>query len=237
MTSPELILPPAARRGRAIQEWLSLNGHSVVIDGIVGPATRAAIAAFRSDAMVKESSGEPGDLTWSALVAPMASALKPADSSLGTLARWVVYFASQHLRSHPREVGGANRGPWVRMYMAGNEGPDWPWCAGFATFIVKQAAEAAQCEMPIPVAYGCDFLADKARAAGRFQQGIRPSPGWLFLVPGKPNHWSHIGIVMGTDGQSTMTTIEGNTNDDGSPDGYEVCKRTRTFKDKGFIAI
>jgi hypothetical protein len=32
-------------------------------------------------------------------------------------------------------------------------------------------------------------------------------------------------------------TIEGNTNHEGSYEGYEVCKRIRGYKDKDFILI
>jgi len=32
-------------------------------------------------------------------------------------------------------------------------------------------------------------------------------------------------------------TIEGNTNDEGSPNGYEVCRRIRGYRKKDFIRI
>ena len=38
-------------RGRAatfVQEWLSLNGHSIQIDGDFGPATQAAVKQFQT---------------------------------------------------------------------------------------------------------------------------------------------------------------------------------------------
>jgi hypothetical protein len=34
-----------------------------------------------------------------------------------------------------------------------------------------------------------------------------------------------------------MQTIEGNTNDDGSAEGYEVCARTRSYTNMDFILL
>ena len=69
---------------------------------------------------------------------PMIAALSPIAPD-GPLGRLVVAYARQHLVQHPQEVGGENRGPWVRLYTQGREGEDSPWCAGFATFILEQA--------------------------------------------------------------------------------------------------
>jgi peptidoglycan hydrolase-like protein with peptidoglycan-binding domain len=35
----------------------------------------------------------------------------------------------------------------------------------------------------------------------------------------------------------TFRTIEGNTNDDGVREGYEVCARTRNYKKRDFVAL
>ena len=43
---------------------------------------------------------------------------------------------------NPREIGGQNMGPWVRLYMDGREGAEFPWCAGFVCFVLAQACEA-----------------------------------------------------------------------------------------------
>jgi len=58
--------------------------------------------------------------------------------------------ARAHLKAHPVEVGGDNRGPWVRAYMSGNDGSDWLWCAGFVTAIVAQAASLLGTATPTP---------------------------------------------------------------------------------------
>ena len=54
------------------------------------------------------------------------------------------------------------------------------------------------------------------------------------LVRRTPSDWVHVGIVLRAD-QESMRTIEGNTNDSGSPDGFEVCERTRNYAGKDFV--
>lgn len=56
-------------------------------------------------------------------------------------------------------VGGQNRGPWVRLYMKGHEGPDLPWCAGFVSFVTSQAAQAFDTRLEIPYTVSCDVIA------------------------------------------------------------------------------
>ena len=48
-------------------------------------------------------------------------ALKPISSRGRSLNELVIAFAEQHMNEHPREIGGQNRGPWVRLYMKGKE--------------------------------------------------------------------------------------------------------------------
>jgi hypothetical protein len=46
----------------------------------------------------------------------------------------------------------------------------------------------------------------------------------------------HTGIVLKA-AQNVFLTIEGNTNDDGGREGYEVCRRIRGYEAKDFIII
>jgi hypothetical protein len=55
-------------------------------------------------------------------------------------------------------------------------------------------------------------------------------------VPKTKNHWSHIGIVEEVK-SSAILTIEGNTNDSGSAEGFEVCRRTRGLDDKDYLIV
>lgn len=224
------------------QEWLSFHDCATTIDSDFGPATEACVKQFQKKNGMAES-GIVNPETQKALLAPAVSVeagIAAGSKSLGDL---VVAYARQHLKQHPLEIGGQNAGPWVRLYMNGNEGVQWPWCAGFATFVLRQAARTRGVAMPHPYAFGCDFLAGVAQSNGRY---LRPKtasdlasvkPGYLFLVRKTTNSWSHIGIVDAIQGQSTITTIEGNTNDSGSPEGFEVCRRTRGMTDRDYLLV
>ena len=54
-------------------------------------------------------------------------------------------------------------------------------------------------------------------------------PGSIFLVPHPTNSgdWTHTGLISGGDG-TVFHTIEGNTNDSGSREGFELCARIRS---------
>jgi hypothetical protein len=216
------------------QEWLTLSGFGVAIDGQFGPATELAVEKYQS------SLGLPADGTvtpelFDRLVAPLKAALAviaPAGRSLGAL---TLAYAQQHLAQRPREVGGNNMGPWVRVYMGGNEGQRWPWCAGFACFCLGQAAQSLGAAMPITPSYSCTQLAERAKTAGLFIEGSAASPqgltpGCFFLLRGTSEPWHHVGIVQAI-APGAFTTVEGNSNENGSADGYEVCSNVRGWVD------
>jgi hypothetical protein len=59
--------------------------------------------------------------------------------------------------------------------------------------------------------------------------------GCIFLVQ-KGGSWGHTGIVISAE-EDVFHTIEGNTNDSGSSEGYEVCRRIRNYDNKDFILL
>jgi hypothetical protein len=233
------------RRGmavRRVQEWLTLHGFGVVADGVFGPVTRQAVQRFQAHTG-RPASGVVDRRTFERLVQPMTTVLArrgPARAAR-SIEHTVLTYARAHLAQHPREVGGQNRGPWVRLYMKGHDGPEWAWCAGFVTFLVHQAAESLQATAPIEGSFSCDSLAAQGRAAGLFVEengatdaGVRP--GSIFLVRRTSTDWTHAGLVTETAPQ-TFGTIEGNTNDDGHREGFEVCARSRGYTDKDFVRL
>jgi hypothetical protein len=226
------------QRVRQVQEWLCLHGLSVSTDGDFGPATQAALRRFQKGKGLAVS-GAVNAATWGALVAPMTAAIAELAPASG-LGQAVAACALQHLAQAPREVGGQNLGPWVRLYMKGNEGADWPWCAGFASFVLRQAARAAGAAAPLPYTFSCDSLAATARERGAFvperEAPGAVGPGALFLSRRTPLDWVHTGIVIAAT-RDTFETIEGNTNDSGDREGYEVCRRIRGWAGKDFVAI
>jgi hypothetical protein len=154
-----------------------------------------------------------------------------------------VAYSGQHLLQHPIELGGENRGPWVRLYCDGKDGEEFKWCCGFATFLVFQAAETLGIASPLKRTLGCNELAQDAKAKGRLvkkgQAGFkRVGPGSFFLLAksSSPNDFFHCGLVrsLSTD---TFDTIEGNTNHDGSSNGFEAISRTRSFANMQFAVV
>lgn len=234
---------------RLVQEWLSLNGVQVRADGDYGPATEASIRKFQTKAKLQPT-GIVDEFTLRALIAPLSRVCKPLTTTAETFSQRVVAAARNHLREHPREIGGQNRGPWVRLYTKGKEGPAYPWCAAFVSYLLTQAAESMRPnpEMPIKGSLSCDELASQAKAIDKFvSEGELRSgknsrtelvPGTIFLVRNhkNPNDWMHTGIVTGVM-NDYFESIEGNTNDDGDREGHEVCRRLRGFSHMDFILL
>jgi hypothetical protein len=189
-----------------------------------------------------QAGGVVNGTTFTALVAPIVAAVAPIDPGSRGLGALTVACARQHLAQSPREVGGENMGPWVRLYMKGNEGTEWAWCAGFVGYLLRQAGRALGAAVPLPYTFSCDSLASAARDAGLFldgRKGVSPgqiTAGSLFLVRRTPLDWVHTGLVLSA-GPTAFDTIEGNTNDSGDREGYEVCRRTRGYDGKDFILI
>lgn len=247
----ELTLGREYRRGdkggkvRNIQEWLSLQGQSVSIDAAFGPATEAAVRTFQTGNGIAVT-GTVDKPTFAALVEPLAAAVTPIAAAGRTLNDLVLAYANQHLVRYPLEAGGQNRGPWVRVYMEGNQGSEWPWCAGFVCFILRQAADALGKPMPFKRTFSCDVLASQAIVAGRFIPGSEIAkgkvpkgaipPGSLFINRRTDNDWDHTGIATAFH-DDYFETIEGNTNDAGDREGYEVCRRSRGYGGKDFVKI
>jgi hypothetical protein len=102
-----------------------------------------------------------------------------------------------------------------------------PWCAAFVSYIMDGALGLTN---PLAATASCAALATQAKALGLLK--TTPTPGAIFLLDfGTGFH--HTGFVLGVvTNASPCTTIEGNTNDDGSREGYGVFVRRRTFNSK-----
>jgi hypothetical protein len=238
----ELQRPLAAgNRGMAVkrlQEWLNIRGFGLAMDGAFGPVTAQAVSRFQASVRLP-ATGRADEATFAELAAPMVRTLRRPRRGRASLGAMIANCGMRHLRERPIETGGQNCGPWVRLYMKGNDGAPWAWCAGFASFLLEQARQKLERPMPIPGSFSCDSLAAQAMEAGLFvaerevRRGAIP-PGSFFLVRRTRTDWTHVGVVTRS-GPDAFDTIEGNTNDDGSREGFEVCSRTRGYKDKDFI--
>ena len=230
-------------RVRRVQEWLGIQAFATPIDGDFGDATKKCVERFQLKAGL-DASGAVDEDTWDALTAPLTKALGELDAPPASMASTVLRIARQHLAQGPVEIGGDNRGPWVRVYCGGNDGPEWRWCAGFVTFVMRQASLNLDRAMPLNGSYSCDSLAYQAKDQACFVSGKDVAEGtieWsdlgaaqIFLVRRSPTDWVHTGFSFAGEDQ-TFATIEGNTNDGGSANGYEVCRRTRSLSAKDLI--
>lgn len=226
---------------RLVQEWLNLHGLPTAIDGRFGPRTAGQLHAFRLAHGLEPGAGVDAAL-FEALAEPMINALSFSDLEELSMPHTVLRIGRKQLDAGAREIGGPNRGPWVRLYMNGCDGAEYPWCAGFASFVVTSAFEMAGEYPPLKLSVSCDGLARNARKVGRLISGDRcrtantPSPGSLFLLRRRADGWTHCGIVSAVD-ERHFETIEGNTNTDGSPDGAAVCRRIRGFRNCDFVDL
>lgn len=143
------------------------------------------------------------------------------------------------------EVGGNNRGPWVRRYMGVER---QPWCVGFATWCYRQACkqhriapvikERWSSSRLVREAEGLCLLRDPAADSMRCARDLRP--GHFFVVRGGPTGFRHTGIVRSIDlveagneegGQRAIRrirTVEGNTHLPGQSGPDKVLSRYRS---------
>ena len=232
-----------------MQEWLNLWRfvnpawkYIVAVDGDYGRQTDKVVRYFQEQENLPVD-GVVGKDTYKALTKPMMKAFSRIEGA--NLADLVVAYAEQQLANHPTELP-VNRGPWVRAYMDGHEGNPWAWCVGFVQTVLDQAFFTLDENVPftslMPSTYGCDDVAKHGRQTKRLvtnaelkKNSSLVSRGDVFLVlsPTVVDDWTHTGIVTGVSaGEGLIHTIEGNTNEGGSREGLQVCKRIRSFQDR-----
>ena len=230
-----------------MQEWCSFHRAHTPVDNAFGGATSAAVAQLQQQVGIPATGIV--DKTWAALTAPMLAAIAPAPGTPASLNEAVIAVGRQHVAQRPIELGGDNMGAWVRLYMDGKDGADREWCAGFACFVIAQAAEQLGQSMPIKRQVGVQALIDDAKHDGRFIAGTdvatqaarqaRLKPGCLFVIESAGQ--SHTGIVSFFDADS-FATLEGNTNSgdikkEGSDRGFEAIASNRGYPGKDFVLL
>ena len=94
------------------QEWLNLHGHRIAMDRVFGDVTEAAVREFQRKRNLPET-GRVDRRTYTELVAPIRAVLQPIEPANSDFTGLALSYARAHLRQHPLEVGGQNRGPCV----------------------------------------------------------------------------------------------------------------------------
>lgn len=131
---------------------------------------------------------------------------------------------------------GSNWGKHVQKYLA-SVGINFPaaWCMAFTYWVVDQACK--EIGMPNPLIKTGGVLHQWNKIPARYKSKT-PTRGSLFIMDyGKG--LGHTGFVERVEG-NRIHTIEGNSNDDGAREGYEVCRKPGgrpIAKCIGFIAI
>jgi CHAP domain len=141
------------------------------------------------------------------------------------------------------EPRGSNSGRQVNAYLASvGLGPGFSWCQAFVYWCYREAAKITGGENPaIRTASVADcwnktppqFKTTKTDAL-KNRQTVTPGSQVIFLYG---RGLGHTGLVEHVD-EAGIHTIEGNSNTDGSREGYEVVRHVRRWDDPhlaGFI--
>jgi hypothetical protein len=240
-----------------LQEWLVVHGLNVGanpgipldqpaaagIDGSFGSGTQAACTAFATANGL--ANGTVNVAFWQAITGGMQAAFT-FRSGRPAIGDAVIETAQTHLAQKPIEarrlvngrlIGQDNSGPWVRAYCLGQS---VEWCQGAASQWVKQAFAALSRALPFPLdppqaaPLFVPSIVSSASRAGRLvlgqSAGVVPTGSFFFVRGTLDDQASHIHVgitVSPVRGDGTFDTIEGNTNTDGSSNGWEVCQRVR----------
>ena len=128
---------------------------------------------------------------------------------------------------------GSNAGTDVEKYLKSvGLGKGYSWCMAFVYWNVVQAT--IKMKIPVPILKTGGVMAQWNSLKNR--KFTIPQSGDIFILD-LGHGLGHTGLVEYVL-NDTIHTIEGNTNDEGSREGYEVCRRVRkTASCKGFIRI
>ena len=199
-----------------LQKALDHHGSRVVVDGIFGPATEAAVRHFQAAAHLVVD-GVVGPQTWAKLLPHPAPAPHP---TVETLAQRALVIARSQLgvKEHP---AGSNDGPQVRLFQATTGAYHAPWCASFAKWSYLEA-KATREQLAHATADVTSWLAYPHIGA------VHVLPGDLVIYNWNGGDVDHIGLFeRWMSGRSGFEAIEGNTAVGNDSNGGEVMRRDR----------
>lgn len=124
---------------------------------------------------------------------------------------------------------GSNKGPALKKFFDADDldGDGYPWCAAAVSYWVQRWIAANGVKLKAPKIAGVIRFPEWAKANGLVITKTRPKPNDIVVFT-----FSHIGVVEAVqfDGEGkfiSIDTVEGNTNEDGSREGYKVCRKRR----------
>jgi len=131
-----------------------------------------------------------------------------------------------------------NRGAAVARYLKSvGLGEGYPWCMAFIYWCVDVAAKRLGVDNPLVKTGGVLYQWTHSTLQKLPPRASNLMPGDIFIIDTGSGH-GHAGFVKEIHG-GYITTIEGNSNDNGSREGVEVVQRERAISEinKGFIRL
>ncbi|MCH9031478.1 MAG: peptidoglycan-binding protein [candidate division Zixibacteria bacterium] len=208
-----------------LQSLLNKRGFNLEVDGVFGDKTGDAVRAFQAQNLGPNEQplsidGIVGPLTWWSLSVEYFDNNYAQDARLLTLPdqpRGVINVgllalevAASEIKSGACEVGGNNRGPWVRKYLNNMAPEGSPWCGAFISWIFSQTPTG------IPFRYSLsarDILNQFRKHGWAYQPGADFAPlvgDLVFWWRIRADSWQgHAGIVSGF-ANGILYSIEGN---------------------------
>lgn len=140
---------------------------------------------------------------------------------------------------------GSNRGPKVESYLKSTGLPGGnPWCMAFVYYVFDEFSKALGTTNPLVKTAGVKYhwnQADPGLKIDISKAKADPNlirPGQIFIMSRPGAGLGHTGIVLSVDPSSkTITTIEGNTNDQQSGEGDRVGINKRPLDGTPFLGF
>lgn len=207
-----------AALSRINPKYANILNENGGVDGIFGPKTLEAIQTWQEDhgfdvtgAITAEQFNDMQSQAANVWVTHSKSVSHEVDLSNineNEMRENIVASASAHVGK--LEIGGNNLGPHVDGFMDGHEGQGLPWCAGFVSEVMEEAAPYATDRTT-----SAKGFMRQAREHGSFHDvgdGYMPKEGDIIVFErGKTgDDTGHVGIVKSVNENGTITTIEGN---------------------------
>jgi hypothetical protein len=215
---------------RSLQQVLQELDYDLPVTGVFDNPTYAVVRNFQAAHLDKHGiplqiDGVVGDITWWALNNPRTKvthsvidfSLMP-DQAMGgtTLGRSALLVAIEELKNGAGELGGNNKGKWVKKYLQpAGLGEGNAWCAAFLSWCFLQAAGGDKTKMPFRYSAGARDVFNQVKNKGMDIKSTdttyKPQPGdivawWRVSMA---SGLGHIGIVHHFQ-DGFLYTIEGN---------------------------